>query len=131
MIKCGSSIICNDLKGECLRYNKQMLKENGYRVYVINFRNPQKGNNYNLLTEGARLYKEGKESEAIESFYSFASSLYEPIKSEKDPYWTLESSRYLTGLIVIACDLLEIEDINLENVYNLHVMGMEKLGCST
>lgn len=131
MILAGASFIVNDLKGEIKRHTMELLKKKGYRVFVLNFRNPRQGNQYNILMEGAKLYKAGRISEAIESFYSFANSLYEPTKSEKDPYWTLESSRYLTGLCIIACDLLDLEDINLENVYNIHTLGMEKMGCGT
>lgn len=131
MIIAGASIIVNDLKGEIKRHTMELLKKKGYRVFVLNFRSPRQGNQYNILMEGAKLYKAGRKSEAIENFYSFANSLYEPTKSEKDPYWTLESSRYLTGLCIIACDLLDLEDINLENVYNIHTLGMEKMGGGT
>lgn len=128
MITAGSSIVVNDCKCEIYRYTKTCLEQNGYKVHVLNFRNPLTGNRYNLLKSAALLYKEGKIGEATEYFYSFSTSIFEPLKSDKDPFWTLESARYLTGLCLLACELLEIEDINLGNVYNIHVLGREKMG---
>lgn len=128
MILAGASIVMNDCKGgEVYRHIKKYLESNGYKVYILNFRNPLTGNRYNLLKSAARMYKEGETGMATEYFYSFATSIFAPLKSE-DPFWTLESARYLTGLCMLACELLEIEDINLGNVYNIHVLGMEKMG---
>ena len=129
MIQHGDSIIVNDCKGGMTyRYLKPLLDKHGYKTYVLDFRNPLRGNQYNLLSYGAELYKEGKISEATDVFYSFSDSIFEPLKSEKDPFWTVESSRYLCGLCLLTCELNDKDKVTLDNVYNLHVTGRERIG---
>lgn len=131
LAKSGSSMVVHDPKGELLSTSYFLLQDQGYDIKIINFRNPLKGDCYNPLQYPVKLYKSGQVSKAIEYFFEFAYSLYEPVKSEKDPFWTNTSENYLTGLCKLACELMQDEQIDIASVYNLHVAGNDKVGGTT
>ena len=131
MIMNGVSMVLHDPKGEIYKWSAELLEQFGYSARILNFRSPMTGNQYNPLNIGAKLYAQGEKSKATEYFFSFAYNLYEPHKSEKDPFWTNESENYLTGLCLLACELLPVEQITIDNIYHIHLMGQEKMGCST
>ena len=62
---CENSVIINDPKGEIFGYTSNLLKEKGYDIKVLNFREPLKGDSYNPLAIGARLYQNGEKGRAI------------------------------------------------------------------
>lgn len=129
---CGNSMIINDPKGEIYGYTSKILKEKGYDIKVLNFREPLKGDSYNPLAIGARLYQNGEKGRAIQFFLSFADCLYKGMEKKDDPYWTETSADYFTALAMILSQEMPAEDVTLENLYNLHVDGLEKnLGSST
>lgn len=129
--KAKYSMVVHDAKGELVKANYRLLQEMGYTIKVINFRETQRGNRYNPLYYPAKLYQEGKKSKAIDMFFNFAVSLYEPVQSEKDPFWTNTSINYFTGLCILACELMPLKDISLDNIYQLHVEGNRRFGGST
>ena len=49
LAKKGESMIINDPKGELYKYCGDYLKEQGYNIVVLNFRNPDEGNAWNPL----------------------------------------------------------------------------------
>lgn len=128
MILNGVSIVVNDPKGEIYKWVSKLLTKSEFEVHMLNFRNPMNGDRYNLLSLGAKLYKNGDKSRASEYFYAFFYNLYEPQRSEKDPFWTNESENYATGLCLLSCEIMELEDITIENIYNLHLFAQKKVG---
>ena len=50
LAKKGESMIITDPKGEIYEKNALELKEKGYNIVLLNFRNPQNGNCWNPLT---------------------------------------------------------------------------------
>lgn len=128
MAKSGESVIVNDCKGELFKYTGRLFKENGYNVIALNFRNPLTGQQFNPLQYPAHLYKTGDISKATELFMDFGVSLYEPMKTNDDPFWIQMSEQYFTGLCLLACELFPIEKITLINIYELHVQAKDKEG---
>ena len=59
-------MIITDPKGEIYRYSASYLKEQGYKIIVLNFREPQRGNSWNPLTLPYRYYQDGNKDKAIE-----------------------------------------------------------------
>ncbi len=47
--KAGESMVITDPKGEIYRESAGLLKERGYKIVVMNFREPQRGNTWNPL----------------------------------------------------------------------------------
>ena len=66
LAKKGESMIITDPKGEIYENNATELKEKGYNVVLLNFRDPQKGNSWNPLTLPYELFKAGNKDKANE-----------------------------------------------------------------
>ena len=66
LAKKGESMIITDPKGEIYEQTANMLKERGYNIVILNFRNPQNGNGWNPMALPYSLYKEGNGDKAIE-----------------------------------------------------------------
>ena len=64
--KAGESMIITDPKGEIYEENANMLREKGYNVVLLNFRNPQQGSGWNPLTLPYDYYRNGNQDKAIE-----------------------------------------------------------------
>lgn len=66
LAKHNESMILTDPKGELYESSAALLKEKGYNIITLNFRDPQKGNAWNPMTLPYKLYKEGNQDKAIE-----------------------------------------------------------------
>ena len=60
LIKHGESMIITDPKAELYIAAGDYLRQRGYKVVILNFRDPQKGNAWNPLQLPYQYYKEGK-----------------------------------------------------------------------
>lgn len=127
----GEAIICNDPKGEVLRQMRKTLEKMKYRIIVMDYREPMKGDRYNHLEYPAKLYKSGEKSKALEMFSSFNTTIFSRYKSEKDPYWTQTASSLSLGYMAMMAEQFDIADITIKNVYDVHIQGNERYGAST
>lgn len=125
----NSSVICNDPKGELYSNTSGLFMRKGYDVKVLNFRQCMSGDTYNPLQKIAELYKNGEKAKSVEMIQAFCGTLFSSLHSEKDPFWERSAASYMTGLCILLCQLYnKSEDVNLYNLYNLHIMGDEKYG---
>ena len=93
LAKRGESMIITDPKGEIYENTANMLRERGYNIVILNFRNPQNGNAWNPLGLPYTLYKEGNTDKAIELLDDLAKNiLYD--ENSKDPYWENAGADY-------------------------------------
>lgn len=122
-IKKHNSLIINDPKGEILRQTKDILDKENYKIIVLDYRNPMRGDRFNLFEYPARLYKSGERSRAIEIIQSISNVIMEKYKSEKDLYWHQAAAMFLTGLVIIACDEFEPEDVTFKTIFELYLQG--------
>lgn len=125
------SMILTDPKGELYKHLKNTLDEHGYKTIVMDMRNPRCGEGYNLWKHPTDLYKLGKKSRADELMQSISTTIFNEVKSDKDPFWHITSSQYLTGLAEMLADLMPAEDVTFSNIYKLHLQGEKKMGGST
>ena len=65
LAKKGESMIVTDPKGEIYRESAGLLKEKGYQIIVLNFRDPQRGNTWNPLNLPYKLYKSDMETNML------------------------------------------------------------------
>ena len=63
-------------------------------------------------------------------FLAFGETMFSDRKSEKDPYWNLTASSYLTGLSLLQAELLPEKECTINHLYDLHIQGDKKYGCS-
>lgn len=114
-------VIC-DPKGEIYCRIAGFLKENGYQIYTVNLREPQKGDCWNMLTIPYQLYRSGDIDKAYEFINDMTINLI-PIAA-KDPYWDYSSRDLLFGLILLLfkiCNIIGLSDelVNMQGVLRL------------
>ena len=94
LIKKGESMIITDPKAELYIAAGDYLKERGYKVVILNFRDPQKGNAWNPLTLPYQYYHEGNRDKAAELLDDVALNiLYDP-NNKGEPFWEKSKIRW-------------------------------------
>jgi len=127
LAKHNESIIVTDPKGEIYEQTANMLKERGYNIVVLNFRNPQNGNAWNPMTLPYRLYKDGNTDKAIELLDDLALNILYEGKSN-DPFWEKTSADYFSGLALGLFEDAKEEEINLNSINLMATIGEERYG---
>ena len=128
----GESMIITDPKGEIYEETAEMLKEKGYNIVLLNFREPQKGNSWNPLNLPYSLYKEGNKDKAIELLDDLAANiLYDEKAQNQDPFWEKSSADYFSGLALGLFDDASPDEINLNSINLMSTIGEERCGAST
>lgn len=127
-IRKGESIVCHDPKGEILKHMRNTLQDNGYKVLVLDYREPMRGDRYNNLEYPARLYKSGNRSRASEMFRSYIDAVISSVQDDTEPFWHNSAASLLHGYLLLMCELFEPEDVTIKNVYDLHIQGNGERG---
>lgn len=130
LAKKGESMIISDPKGEIYEKNGEMLRELGYDVIVVNFRDPQKGSCWNPYTLPYKYYKEGNQDKANELLNDMAINIATDEKAD-DPFWTNSAADYLTGLSLGMFEDAPEDEISISTVNLMMTVGDEKVGSST
>ena len=125
LAKKGESMIITDPKGEIYKYSASYLKKQGYRVIVLNFREPQKGNAWNPLNMPYTYYKNGNKDKAIELLDDIAGNiLHEP--DAKEQFWGVSAGDYFSGLALgLFMDAKENE-VNINSINYMSTVGEER-----
>ena len=132
LAKHGESMIITDPKGEIYEKNAMELKERGYNIVLLNFRDPQKGNCWNPLSLPYQLYKNGDSDKANELLDDLAKNiLYDESSKGNDPFWENTSADYFAGLSLALFDDAKEEEINLNSINLMTTVGEEKIGGTT
>ena len=120
-------MIITDPKGEIYENTANMLKERGYNIVLLNFRNPQNGNAWNPMTLPYKLYKEGDTDKAIELLDDLALNILYDGKAN-DPFWEKTSADYFTGLTLGLFEDADEKEINIKSVNLMATIGEERFG---
>lgn len=113
------SMIVSDPKAEIYNRTAAKLKENGYNVMVLNFRDPSIGEGWNPLAIPYELYKAGEKDRAYEFINDIAANLMCSELSHQDVFWEYSASDLLFGLILLAFQRNEKNYVSFEDVLNL------------
>lgn len=127
LAKAGESMVVTDPKGELYEGTAGMLKEKGYNIVVLNFRDPQRGNAWNPLNLPYKLYKEGNQDKSIELLEDLALNILADEKAN-DPFWTNSSADYFAGLALGLFEDATEEQINLNSINLMSTLGEERFG---
>lgn len=114
----GESMVLVDVKGEyaCGQlspYLHGVLRDRGYRIRVLNFRDFN-CDGWNLLSGPYRQYRTGREGDALAEVSRIVDALAGAARDTADPFWRNMAKQYLvsvTALLFELCD--EPERINL------------------
>lgn len=122
--KSGGSMVISDPKGELFLYTHKYLKEQGYDIIALDFRQPSKGDRYNYLDEINKAVDVGDIALAVDYTWDLVSILVGTPKGE--PIWTNgESAVIAAGILAISMEAPK-EYRNMANVYHfLSIMCKE------
>ena len=131
LAKAGESMIITDPKGEIYQKIGALLKEEGYKIILLNFRDPQRGNSWNPFTLPYKFYKEGKNDKAMELLEDLgANILTDPNSKANDPFWENASKDYFTALSIGLFEDAPEDAININSINLMATQGEQKFGRS-
>ena len=125
--KHGESMIITDPKGELYKEHANLLKSRGYKIIVLNFRNPNLGNAWNPLAIPYQLYKAGNVDKAVELVDDVALNILQDGKAQ-DPFWEKSASDYFSGCALGLFEDAKEEQVNLNSINLMTTVGEEKFG---
>ena len=132
LAKKRESMIITDPKGEIFEETSSMLKDMGYNVIILNFRDPQNGNAWNPMDLPYKLFKEGNKDKAIELLDDLALNiLYDENNKGGDPFWEKTSADYFSGVALGLFDDADPSQININSISLATSVGEDKFGGST
>ena len=130
--KHNESMIITDPKGEIYEDTAEMLREKGYKIVILNFRDPQQGNSWNPLSLPYQLYKEGNPDKATELLDDLALNiLYDESAKNQDPFWEKTSADYFAGIAQALFEDATEDQINLNSINLMTTVGEDKIMGST
>ena len=129
LMKARESIIISDPKGEIYNMNSGLLRELGYDIIILNFREPQKGNCWNPYHLPYKFQKEGNFDKANELLNDLSTNIVVDGQGQ-DPFWQDSAASYLTGLSLALFEDAKEEEININSVNLMMTTGEDKYGAS-
>ena len=130
LAKKGESMIITDPKGELYVAAANKLKELGYKVIILNFRDPLKGNAWNPLTLPYQYYKMGNMDKATELLDDVALNILYDANNKGEPFWEKSAADYFSGLALGLFQDAKEEEININSISLMATIGEERLGAS-
>ena len=127
----GESMIITDPKGEIYRHSSEYMKQKGYNIILLNFREPQNGNSWNPLTLPYQYYKEGNIDKATELLDDVALNILYEKGESNDPFWQRSSADYFSGLVLGLFEDAKEEEINLNSINYMSTVGEERYAMGT
>ena len=132
LAKKGESVIVTDPKGEIYEKAGGLLIKKGYKIILLNFRNPQNGNTWNPLELPYRLYKNGNQDKSIELLDDLALNiLYDETNTNSDPFWEKTAADYFSGIALAMFEDTTEDKININSINMTATVGEDKFGGST
>lgn len=131
LCKNGESMVITDPKGEIYKRHANRLKDRGYKLVVINFRDPREGNAWNPLTIPYRMYKQGKTDKAKELLEDISQNILIDPKNTNDPFWERSAADYFSGLALGLFEDAKENEVNITSISSMATAGEEKNGINT
>jgi len=125
LAKAKESMIITDPKGEIYKDFGNLLKNRGYKIVVLNFRDPQNGNCWNPLTLPHQLYRAGNTDKATELVDDVALNILQDKKAQ-DPFWEKSASDYFAGVTLGLFEDAKEEEVNLNSINYVTTVGEDK-----
>ena len=116
--RAGESFVVTDPKGEIYARTASGLKELGYNVIPINFRDFEQGEKWNPLLLPYDYYNNGMKTKALELTGSICEMLFENI-SLNDPFWSTMAKDVLMGFCILMFEVSDRAECNLKSVIEL------------
>ena len=127
----GNSMIISDIKGDIYKLLVRSLRKLGYKIVVLNFNEPEKGDAYNPIQSIYRDYKGGKVDKANRELNNMSETIFQLVESKKVPFWHITSANYYVGCELTLFNLFDESMATIDNAFNLHIQGEKKIGGMT
>lgn len=115
----GESMIISDPKGEIHQYTSGYLKQLGYKVITIDFKNPLKSDRYNFLQPIIDAIDENDIAKAIDKTWDITSQLVGESKGER--IWSDgEASIIASSIMSVVYDNRKEKDKKYQNMTNVY-----------
>lgn len=125
-IKAEHSFICHDPKSELYKHTASLLKEKGYKVVVLDFRNPSKGDRFNPLAIPTKLIHQGKRARGDEMLMNLGNTIMDTVRSENDQFWHKTAAMMFKGFCGLLIDIAPADDVTIKNMVSLVVESENK-----
>ncbi len=130
------SFVLVDIHGEIIENLYTHLKENGYRIQILNCDRPQRSDSYNPFADIAHdCLAEGELSADSMNRIRRISEIIQPVESRDDPIWDRGARSYTNGCIIDKFEDLMRGDIppeclTLYNIIQNHYWLRDQLSAS-
>lgn len=115
----GESMLINDPKGELYAKTNSVLRQKGYDIVLLDFRNPYRGNRWNPMKLIIDAINEGDESRASEAAIDMAHTLVYQTPRTGDPIWANGTKAVIAALALDnAIEASDASQKHLTSVYN-------------
>lgn len=118
LAKAGESMVISDPKGELFRITANSLKEKGYTVQVLNFRNPRCGHRWNPLGLIDELYHSAEpesKDKAVMMLGDIVDVLQQGLEGQ-DPFWSMSAADVMRGVSLFILEYGEPKELTFENI---------------
>ena len=130
LMKGRESMVITDPKCEIYEDNYKILKDLGYQIIVLNFREPQKGSCWNPYDLPYKFQQEGNYDKANELLNDLSTNIVVDGQGQ-DPFWQNAAADYLTGLGLALFQDAPLEEININSINLMINQGEERFAAST
>lgn len=122
----GESMVLSDPKGELYQYTAPFLRDQGYDVYAIDFKDPERSDQYNFLDGITEAIAAGEIPKAINATWDLVAAIV-PDNPKGERIWTDgEASIIASCILAVVYDNMRLPQYqNMTNVYYF-ISGMCK-----
>lgn len=114
------SMIITDPKAEIYNRTAKQFRDLGYKIEVLNFRDPSVGDCWNPFSIPHDFFKGGNKDKAYEFINDIGNNLFLGQMNYKDPFWDYSASDMFFGLTSLALRLSEDDhEVNIRNIIEL------------
>ena len=115
--RAGESFVATDPKGELYARTSGIMKENGYDIVALNFRDIGMGDMWNPLSLPYELYNNGDTEGAISMLNDFVNCIADPqMKTTNDVFWPQMASAYALACLMLLMEKGDKSEVNLASL---------------
>lgn len=118
MANAGESFIATDTKGELFKMTSGFVKEQGYQVVVLNFRDVSRGDMWNPLLIPYELYQQGHKDQAMSLLNDLVMTLT-AADSNQERFWTQMAQSLILANILLLFETGKREEIHMHSLSRL------------
>lgn len=120
IINSKESMFILDSREEYLNKYYNILKNNNYNIVIINMKDCNKSEGWNLLEYPYNLYKDNQRDAAMKYLDKITKEIFvDTDNAEIDPFWLNSASDYFTGIALALFNDANPEEINLCSINSI------------